>query len=685
MASRNTEQSAGSISASPNATSSQCPPAMHPELLMAACQGYYGQLDLLLNREDTEVIVNVDGSTEYAASLLLQGATPDGDSALHIVASSGDGDRYVKSAEVIYSRAKHLLAARNGRGSTPLHCAARAGNFAVLSLFIDLARREEEAGAVDSRIRTRTLLRMQNKPAGETALHEAIRAAHMPMVGELMTADDCLARVPSHDGTSPLFLAVSLRHHAIARELYKRDSQLSYSGPHGQNALHAAVLRSQVMNELLLGWNKDLVKQQDQQGNTPLHFAVSTESDYTGFFPRYIMPVDSGTSITPFLSVKEPPLDLTKQLLEADAHCAYQADKQGSYPIHIAASAGMLSAIIILVTRCSGCAGLRDNHGRTFLHIAVKKRRYHVVAYACRTPLLGSILNLQDNEGNTALHLAVEAGDWWTFAYLYANKHVALNLPNISRHTPRELSVRTIPTGVYCMLNSRILIQQALISANATRDICRLDGMEVDHNPEPDAGVDAQLTNSTQVTGIGLALVTTMAFGATFSLPGGYRADDHPNGGTPTLGTSNFFQGFLMANSLAVACSSLAVLSICFYGMPGYDYSMRCLHFNLSLWLGGNAVICFSISLVLAVYIILASVSLGTAIAIILALASVAIFYANSLLERYIILLIGILNRVGIVPILRSNIFKALFLLGWPVLVIFFCQEIYAWRHHTWI
>lgn len=190
------------------------------------------------------------------------------------------------------------------------------------------------------------------------------------------------------------------------------------------------------MTELLLGWNKDLIKQQDQEGNTPLHFAISLESDWQGLYPQYMVPVDSGASITPFVSIKEPSLDLTKQLLEADAYSAYQADKKGSYPIHIAASAGMLSAIVALVTRCSGCAGLCDNDGRTFLHIAVKKRRRDVVAYACRTPVLASILNMQHNEGNTALHLAVEVGDWWIFTYLFVNIQVDLNLPNTKQHTP---------------------------------------------------------------------------------------------------------------------------------------------------------------------------------------------------------------------------------------------------------
>ncbi|VAH68915.1 unnamed protein product [Triticum turgidum subsp. durum] len=183
-----------------------------------------------------EVVVDIDRPGRSAASsLLLEGVTPDGDSALHIVAAYG----YQMKARAVYDKAPHLLGARNSGGRTPLHCAARAGHAPMAALLIELARGEEVAGE-DGRVET--LVRMQNE-LGETALHEAIRAGHMLTVAELMTADPFLARVPEN-GTSPLFLAVSLRHEEIARELYERDKKLSYSGPDGQNALHAAVLRS---------------------------------------------------------------------------------------------------------------------------------------------------------------------------------------------------------------------------------------------------------------------------------------------------------------------------------------------------------------------------------------------------------------------------------------------------------
>ena len=212
---------------------------MHPELLKAACHGSCAELANLLTGgavDDPSEVVVVQIDRSPASSLLLGGVTPDGDSALHIVAAYGS----LTKARTIYDRAAGLLDARNGGGNTPLHRAARAGHADMVALLVQLARGEEIAG--EDAGRAESLVRMQNK-LGEAALHEAIRAGDMITVDELMTADPGLARVPDN-GTSPLFLAVSLRHEKIARELYRRDKDLSYSGPNGQNALHAAVLRS---------------------------------------------------------------------------------------------------------------------------------------------------------------------------------------------------------------------------------------------------------------------------------------------------------------------------------------------------------------------------------------------------------------------------------------------------------
>nr|CAB3492025.1 unnamed protein product [Digitaria exilis] len=94
----------------------------------------------------------------------------------------------------MYQVKSSLVMARNDKGNTPLHCAAGAGNDAMVACIIALAAR----------------WRTRNK-SGETALHQAVRAGSKAAMDELMSVDPELASVPREGEvgniTSPLYLA----------------------------------------------------------------------------------------------------------------------------------------------------------------------------------------------------------------------------------------------------------------------------------------------------------------------------------------------------------------------------------------------------------------------------------------------------------------------------------------------
>lgn len=62
-----------------------------------------------------------------------------------------------------------------------------------------------------------------------------------------------------------------------------------------------------------------------------------------------------------------------------------------------------------------------------------------------------------------------------------------------------------------------------------------------------------QVKEGTQSRCIVSVLIATVTFGAMFAMPGGYRADDHPNAGSPTLAGTFAFDAFILANTLAFA------------------------------------------------------------------------------------------------------------------------------------
>jgi ankyrin repeat protein len=107
-----------------------------------------------------------------------------------------------------------------------------------------------------------------------------------------------------------------------------------------------------------------------QKGSTPLHLAASLEG-----WP------DALVLCTLFPPVRLLSRSATALLLDANLSTAYQADDEGGYPIHVAAHAGSLDVVKLLLERCPDCATIRDGKGRTFLHVTVEEKCYVVVRY----------------------------------------------------------------------------------------------------------------------------------------------------------------------------------------------------------------------------------------------------------------------------------------------------------------
>lgn len=180
------------------------------------------------------------GDDGHQSCLDLEGVTIEGDTALHVLATSGDGWSYLRSVEIICSKAPHLLLVQNNKGGTPLHCAVRAGHSQMVSFLIDLANNPRSNLQVAARLKE-----VLRKGTAFLPLHDAIRIGNKEMITKLLEFDPELASSPTDEaGISPLYLAIVLQRSDIAKLLHQMSPEnLSYSGLSGQNALHAAVLQ----------------------------------------------------------------------------------------------------------------------------------------------------------------------------------------------------------------------------------------------------------------------------------------------------------------------------------------------------------------------------------------------------------------------------------------------------------
>ncbi|XP_037413686.1 ankyrin repeat-containing protein At5g02620-like [Triticum dicoccoides] len=563
-------------------------------------------------------------------------AASEGDTQLHRAAAGGDGVCYRRCVALACDGDSSRLLACNGDGDTPLHCAARAGHTGMVKHLIGLAQGDGQ----DDGEMAKTMVRMQNN-RGETALHEAIRSGYekdvKTMVEDLLAVDNQLVCLEAFDGTSPLFLAVSLGQHWLASWLYEwGHKKLSYSGPEGQNALHAAALDGFRHNtgiaKRLLHWNNSLARQADNSGSTPLHFAASAQDPTLELF-LFVFGDQGFESHSPlslttlpkkwvykFYKWREHPTFL---LVDANPHSAFQPDRNSLYPVHVAASAGSLVPIIILLCHSPGCAGLRDNQGRTFLHIAVEKKKHNIVWFVARRLDNKAIMNIQDYNGNTAMHLAVGGGSWNIFKILIGNKHVCLNLTNKEGETPMDIALSNVtPTGFYFGMHARRRILVTLTLANGKNSFCRRDLFLDQHVPKLNEKEESdKITSFAQIVGVGSVLVATATFAATFTMPGGPNSTDPkipPNGrgGTPTLAGLYAFDAFVISNTLAFICSTLATFSLVYTGVATVDIEKRIKLVAFSLALLISAARSFCAAFAFAIYVMLPpTVAHGTAMA----------------------------------------------------------------------
>lgn len=134
--------------------------------------------------------------------------------------------------------------------------------------------------------------------------------------------------------------------------------------------------------------------------------------------------------------------------------------------------------------------------------------------------------------------------------------------------------------------------------------------------PEEENREAESMKEATQTLSIGSVLIATVTFGATFALPGGYKADDHPNGGSPTLAGTYAFDAFMMANTLAFICASMATVGFMFSGTPKDNRRSRKFHLRSSVYFMEASVTSLTAAFALGVYMVLAPVAYKAAVAV---------------------------------------------------------------------
>lgn len=270
-----------------------------------------------------------------------------------------------------------------------------------------------------------------------------------------------------------------------------------------------------------------------------------------------------------------------------------------------------------------------------------------MVPYVCGMPQFACILNAQDKNGDTPLHRAVHAGNVAICSCLIRNRQVRLDVANKDGMTPLDLAWSLNPTGFEYGLNPRSVIEKTLAYAGAQHGSVRPQLLNEKYLSKRDVdGESEKHTQATQVMSIVAVLIATVTFASAFTLPGGYRAV-----GTAVLaGTSGYaFDAFILADTLAFICSSVATFSLVYAGVPAMDISIRTYYFNLSAFLLQNAGRSFVVAFGLCLYLVLAPADRMVAVSVCVVIFA-SLLFGNMEAWKITCLAITVRARAGIRP-----------------------------------
>ncbi|GAY55558.1 hypothetical protein CUMW_165090 [Citrus unshiu] len=482
-----------------------------------------------------------------------------------------------KFIEEILEKCPSLLLQVNAKGETPLHVAAKFGHSDIVRFLVERAKLpQHENEELESGVGAAwQMIRMANNEKN-TALHEAACCENVDVVKILTKEDPDYPYSANNYGKTPLYMAAESSSSDMVLALLEKSTPVSHEGPNGKTALHAAAMEFRFADAALrklVEEKKKMIKETDQYGWTPIHYAA--------YYGNYGM---------------------VNLLLEIDQSASNIANKDRKMTaLHLAAGRGHARTVETILSLSPDCYELVDNKGWNFLHYAMVSFRVEQLTNLLENnPLARSLINEGDAMENTPLHVLAAVRPKEFHAVMI--KKTQANYDAVNK---RNVSVRHIFSYGYPKLKEEIqkLSKDFGRGQYSNGVICK---SELEYND--DTKDDYKDTRESHL--VVAALIATVAFAAAFAIPGGYRSEN----GTAILRRNKAFQAFIVADSIAMVFSLSAVfthffLSLKIEATKDFDGAL----FGASLWFTFFSMGAMVIAFVTGTYAMLVP-SLGLAI-----------------------------------------------------------------------
>ncbi|XP_013645582.2 protein ACCELERATED CELL DEATH 6-like [Brassica napus] len=208
--------------------------------------------------------------------------------------------RLMETAACLVNASQHVSFLANKDGISPLYLAVLAGNVSLVNAMLnvqgktsDLASQlEGRKSLVHAALKAKTTdvldiilnedpcLLNERDEDGRTCLSAGASVGFYKGVCKLLDRSTSSVFECDDDGSFPIHIAVEKGHVDVVKEILKRcPDSIEQLNKEGQNVLHIAAKSGKAVSFLMgyikrLGTKNHLIKEQDVNGNTPLHLAT---------------------------------------------------------------------------------------------------------------------------------------------------------------------------------------------------------------------------------------------------------------------------------------------------------------------------------------------------------------------------------------------------------------------------
>nr|XP_007149160.1 hypothetical protein PHAVU_005G046400g [Phaseolus vulgaris]ESW21154.1 hypothetical protein PHAVU_005G046400g [Phaseolus vulgaris] len=299
-----------------------------------------------------------------------------------------------------------------------------------------------------------------------------------------------------------------------------------------------------------------------------------------------------------------------------------ERDEDGFFPLHLASAFGHIEVLKILLENYPNPREIVDNKGRNIVHIAAIMGEFNVVRYVLQdaNDEVKDMINDKDYDGNTPLHLAashsrpkiVQALTWDTRVDLHClnnNNQTALDafeqfkqennppFPQASIHKILCFTYFCIIRLTWCQLKS-VGVQNAKRGSHS---------IEIPCPRKPEAKKTDFYKNRIDTLMVVSALITTLAFAASFTLPAGNNSSNPRQQGMAVMLNHMLFKPFIFCITTSMY-GGISVTIILIWAQLG-DTTLALLALKVAVPLLGVTLTTLSVAFLAGVHLVISDLS----------------------------------------------------------------------------